>query len=322
MFGNVKKPMTKSATKNLMLSGAMAAFLMGLPVAAQATSINLAVAANFYGTTYGAGTSPLYDIIQKFQTAHPGYTVNVPQHGATTTLQAQITGGNTSQVDLFLAADMASPLAMQNTYATMVSGPAAAYGLGYAVFFSNTTAYNVSCGGSGTCGFTTSPGYTSIAIADPTLAPYGKAAQEILWNQFGIDVNNPPSGVTIHKYSSITNAFNAVVSHTDPVGFANLSALCYGGSYPTSAAGTNATAVGYNFDDVFNSPLTHYSRPVVMGLIEITYNTSRTTDQENEVQWLKTYLTDFTPQVSSTTTDSPAYANLKQYCYNAPNDYD
>ena len=72
------------------------------------TNINLAVASNFYG--FPPSNSAITDIINAFQMENPGYTVTVVDNGATSTLEEHIINGNMLGVDLFLAADTATPL--------------------------------------------------------------------------------------------------------------------------------------------------------------------------------------------------------------------
>jgi molybdate transport system substrate-binding protein len=77
-----------------------------------------------------------------------------------------------------------------------------------------------------------------VAIADPTLAPYGVAAQSVLIGRY--DLNQPLSNYGIVEYPNITAALNAVLAGTNPVGFVALSAICSSGSFPTTGTGTTA----------------------------------------------------------------------------------
>src|SRR5271156_7245199 len=72
------------------------------------TNINLAVASNFYGVP--PSNSAITDIITAFEAENPNWTVKVTDNGATATLAANIINGNKAKVDLFLAADTATPL--------------------------------------------------------------------------------------------------------------------------------------------------------------------------------------------------------------------
>ena len=101
--------MLSSNAKQLMLGAASAAILMSSSFAADAkTNINLAVASNFYGVP--PSNSAITDLINVFEMDNPNYTVTVVDNGATATLASRITSGNTLKVDLFLAADTATPL--------------------------------------------------------------------------------------------------------------------------------------------------------------------------------------------------------------------
>jgi ABC-type glycerol-3-phosphate transport system substrate-binding protein len=101
--------------KHWMLGVTSAAILVWFSFAAYAASdnakvnIKLAVASNFYGKP--PSNSAITDIINAFKRANPGYTVTVVDNGATSTLAAHIINGNKRGVDLFLAADTATPLA-------------------------------------------------------------------------------------------------------------------------------------------------------------------------------------------------------------------
>jgi ABC-type molybdate transport system substrate-binding protein len=104
---------------------------------------------------------------------------------------------------------------------------------------SNTPGVDLSCETS-TCGYDPNV-YSTVAIADPSLAPYGVAAQTVLTGRYGLV---PPlsSNSLVHEYPNITTTFNAVIAKTDPVGFVAMSAICSDGSYPTAGNGTSALA--------------------------------------------------------------------------------
>src|SRR5262249_61491641 len=73
----------------------------------ETTNINLAVASNFFGVP--PSNSAITDLINAFKSANPQYTVTVVDNGATATLASHIIDGNALKVDLFLAADTATP---------------------------------------------------------------------------------------------------------------------------------------------------------------------------------------------------------------------
>jgi molybdate transport system substrate-binding protein len=112
------------------------------------------------------------------------------------------------------------------------------YAQGVLALLSNTPGVDVSCDTSGTCGYDPKV-YSTVAIADPSLAPYGVAAQSVLIGRYDL---MPPlsSNPLVHEYPNITAAYDAVIAKTDPVGFVAMSAICSNGTYPTS--GTSALA--------------------------------------------------------------------------------
>ena len=201
-------------------------------------NINLAVASNFYGVP--PSNSAITDLISAFEALHPGYTVTVVDNGATATLEDNIINGNAAKVDLFLAADTATPqdllvnhFELAAPYNSSKSPPLYTfnYAGGILALLSNKQGVNLSCE-TGTCGY--SPAYSSVAIADPELAPYGVAAQSVLVGTYGL---TPPlsSNSNVHEYPNVTATFNAVIAQTDPVGFVALSAICSNGRYPPPA---------------------------------------------------------------------------------------
>jgi ABC-type molybdate transport system substrate-binding protein len=102
--------MFTSYAQQMMLGAASAALLMASPLEARSagkTNINLAVASNFYGVP--PSNSAITDLINAFEADNPTSTVTVVDNGATATLESHIINGNTLNVDLFLAADTATP---------------------------------------------------------------------------------------------------------------------------------------------------------------------------------------------------------------------
>src|SRR5208283_1491419 len=162
------------------------------------TNINLAVASNFYGNP--PSNSAITDIINAFEAENPSYTVTVVDNGATATLASNIINGNKAKVDLFLAADTATPLDLylnnfklvtpyntpndssnSSSYKSSFTPPLYIfnYATGVLAFLSNTPGVDVTCDAGGTCGYNSSK-YSTVAIADPSLAPYGVTAQTVL----------------------------------------------------------------------------------------------------------------------------------------------
>jgi molybdate transport system substrate-binding protein len=297
-------------TASTVLCSASLAFAWNEPA-----NINLAVASNFYGVP--PSNSAITDLINAFEAANPGYTVTVVDNGATSTLESNIINGNTAGVDLFLAADTATPQDLVVNHFELVapynsSRRPALYTFNYAggilALLSNTPGVNLSCG-RGTCGYSSS--YSSVAIADPELAPYGVAAQSVLIGTYGLAP--PLSGNShVHLYPNITATYNAVIAQTDPVGFVAMSAICSDGKYPTS--GTSALAYfPVQFSPEDPSVLTNSYNPLTQAGVAIRQR--RSNAQNVELNAFVEFLTNFT---SPPTADSPMTATLKKYCYSAP----
>jgi ABC-type molybdate transport system substrate-binding protein len=177
---------------------------------------------------------------------------------------------------------------------------------------SNAPGVDVSCDTGGTCGYDPKV-YSTVAIADPSLAPYGVAAQSVLIGQYGLQPplsNNP----LVHEYANITAAFDAVIAGADPVGFVAMSAICSSGSYPTSGNGTSALAY-FAIQSTSSTPpvLINNYNPLTQAGIAI--RRLRTLTQRAELAAFVDFLTDFT---SPPTPDSPMMTTLKKYCYSAP----
>jgi molybdate transport system substrate-binding protein len=185
------------------------------------------------------------------------------------------------------------------------------YAQGVLAFLSNTPGVDVTCATGGTCGYNTS--YSSVAIANPSLAPYGVAAQSVLIGRYGLE---PPlsSNSLVHEYPNITLTFNAVIAGTDPVGFVALSAICSNGEFPTPGNGTSALPY-------FTSETSTTTPPVIINNYNpltqagISIRNRRTPAQNDELEAFVAFLTDFT---SPPTPDSPIITTLKKYCYSAP----
>jgi len=288
------------------------------PHGAKKANINLAVASNFYGVL--PSNSPITDLINAFEMDNPGYTVTVVDNGATATLESNIINGNSRRVDLFLAADTATPLDLLTNHFLLVTPynntffPALYtfnYATGVLAFLGNTPGVDVSCDTGGTCGYD-SKVYSTVAIADPSLAPYGVAAQTVLTGRYGLEAplsNNP----LVHEYSNITAAFNAVIAGTDPVGFVAMSAICSQGSYPTAGNGTSALA--YFSIDSGPTPGTLVNNYNPLTQAGIAIRNRRTPAQNAELEAFVAFLTDFT---TSPSPDSPMITTLKKFCYSAP----
>ena len=319
--------MLSSYAKQWLLGATLVAILMASSFAAHAddtkyrphekTNINLAVASNFYGVP--PSNSAITDLINAFERANPHYTVTVVDNGATATLASHIISGNTLKVDLFLAADTATPLDLLTNHFSLVAPYNASftpplytfnYATGILALLSNTPGVDLSCE-TGTCGYDPNV-YSTVAIADPSLAPYGVAAQTVLTGRYDL---TPPlsSNPLVHEYPNITATFNAVIAKTDPVGFVAMSAICSDGHYPTPGNGTSAVAYFSIGSGATPGFLTNNYNPLTQAGIAI--RNDRTPFQNIELEDFVAFLTDFT---TSPSTDSSMMATLKKYCYNAP----
>jgi len=314
--------MFSSNAKQWILSAASVALVMVSSCVAHAqdtpdekTNINLAVASNFYGVP--PDNSAITDLINAFESANPQYTVTVVDNGATGTLASHIIDGNERKVDLFLAADTATPFDLLTNHFDLVAPYNSSltpplftftYATGILALLSNTPGVDLSCE-TGTCGYDPNV-YATVAIADPDLAPFGVAAQTVLTGRYGL---TPPlsSNSLVHEYANITATLDAVLDQLDPVGFVALAAICSNGSYPTS--GTSALAY-FPIESTPNpSVLINNYKPITQGGIAI--RNDRTAAQDAALEAFVTFLTDFT---TSPETDSPMITTLKKYCYSAP----
>jgi ABC-type molybdate transport system substrate-binding protein len=102
MSSGQNQRMMGAISASILMCSSFAAFASDEPA-----NINLGVASNFYGVP--PSNSAITDLISAFQALNPGWTVTVVDNGATATLESNIINGNTAGVDLFLAADTATP---------------------------------------------------------------------------------------------------------------------------------------------------------------------------------------------------------------------
>jgi ABC-type molybdate transport system substrate-binding protein len=221
-----------------------------------------------------------------------------------------------------LAANTATPLDLLTnhfdlvtTYNNSVTPPLYIfnYAQGILALLSNTPNVDLSCD-NGTCGYDPSI-FSTVAIADPSLAPYGVAAQTVLTGRYGLI---PPlsSNGRVHEYPNITATFNAVIARMDPVGFVAMSAICSNGSFPTPGNGTSALAY-FTIESSPTSPsvLINNYNPLTQAGIAVKNPHGRTPAQNTELEAFVAFLTDFT---TSPSPDSPMIMTLKKFCYSAP----
>ena len=207
-------------TKNTNLLSAAAALLIALTMAPlSAQTISIGVAANF--------ATPLMSIITAFRLAHDDtdYTISLTS-AATGVLQSAITtGGATGPYDLFLAANQAAPLALSNSSSTLYGTPFT-YAKGSLMLWSPTGA-DVSAG-------LPLPLAQNLTLADPTTAPYGLAAKQVLSNVYGITL--PHDYVTVG--SNIDATYLSIKNGVYPMGFIAKSQICTNGAITPNTPGT------------------------------------------------------------------------------------
>jgi molybdate transport system substrate-binding protein len=233
----------------------MKAFIVGavlgvLPITAHAQTITIkvAAAANL--------TGPLANLINDFQALHSTFRVNAT-YDSSGFLESQINGTcpgcspsspNVPGYDLFLAADTEHPLDLINHHSSLVApyNPATPskflinYVVGGLELYSNTPGVNVMSG--------LPSGWTSVAIATPSAAPYGLAAQQVLKNVYGV-ATLPDTRV--HEYSNITttyDAVNGVLSNppTELYGFVARSQICTHGDTVPVFSGQSHQSIAAN----------------------------------------------------------------------------
>jgi molybdate transport system substrate-binding protein len=313
--------------KRLMQGVAAASILMSPTLAGAQTNINLAVASNFFGIP--PNNSAITDIINAFQAENPGDTVTVTDNGATATLEANIINGNINNVDLFLAADTETPQDLLINHFDLVapynnSMTPALYTFNYAqgvlALLTNTPWINLSCSPGGTCGYNPNI-FSTVGIADPSLAPYGVASQSVLTGRYGLA---PPLCMSatsngnpkVHQpcYPNITASLNAVLNREVPVGFVAMSAICSNGQFPTAGNGTSAFAY-FPIESTNTTPPTIINNYNPLTQAGVPINHTRSAAQNAELQAFVAFLTNFT---QPPTLDSPMMTTLKKFCYSAP----
>lgn len=211
-------------------------------VSAQAT-IKVAVAANFKDT--------LTTLISAYQASGATYadsTFTVTS-GATGDFQSAISsglaGGTGTPYDLFLSANQAAPVALRGSYPAYVGVPFF-YAEGKLVLWSK---YGPNVSTAGSAGFPSPSAYTyaggQVAIANPSTAPYGAAAQQVLSRVAGITYPGGSYDSIFTQYSTIGLTYSGVAASTSAstypdMGFIAKSQICDGtsGSIKSGLTGT------------------------------------------------------------------------------------
>lgn len=263
------------------LAFGVAAAVVTLCSSAQAANIKVGVAANFT-TTLGA-------IISQYQLQFPADTVSYTAD-STTNLRNQISSGNAPGYDLFLSADQAAPSFLLTNFPSTVIGPAFLYARGALELWSKT--FNVTAGLPSNTQLQTSP----VAIADPTKAPYGVAAQQVLAT-YGITL--PDSKVV--QYANIALTYQAVNQGQRLYGFIAKSSIC------TKPASTEIfTPNTFHHSYAFNDPVHGYSEILQNGI------------KVNRAGRSAAQTTTLTNFVNFLLTSTQAKAKIQYYCYRLP----
>ncbi len=279
-----------------MFGSKMKNFIIGASIGLQAmcssayatTNIKIGVAANFSNT--------LNAIISSFQNYYngSGYTFTITVDATTNLKNAIIAGGATGPYDLFLSADYAAPEALYTSYGSLVVGSPFEYAIGSLELYSGpVNTVNISAG-------LPYPLTTNLVIADPTKAPYGLAASQVLASSpWGI--TTIPSGY-VYTRPNINATYSAVQAGTYAYGFVAKSAICqyYSGS-EHYVAGT------YHYEYLYNNASHPYSQIKQYG-IEIAL--TRTAAQNTELSNFVNFLTGVGTTLGT--------AIIQKYCYMLP----
>ncbi|WP_157234754.1 substrate-binding domain-containing protein [Methylosinus sp. LW4] len=284
-----------SITKFTKLTSAVFAAVLTSYSSANATTIAIYTAANFNGT--------LSALISKYQATIDATAAFTVTSGATATLESNIISlGNTGtgQADLFFSADASHAEAVENYNSpnhTLVvpytSSPLQyswRYAQGYLVLWSNN--------GTNVSGGLPNPFNANFVIADPTTAPYGTAAQQLMSGSPWYYSSTIPGGY-VHTASTIGTTFTAVQNGTYAYGFVAASQVC---TYDPNTSTKTYTNGGSNGAYPYNSG---YS-DIIQKAVKIN-RTTRTTAESN-------LLDDFVSFLSST----DAQNIILSYCYTIP----
>lgn len=171
--------------------------------ASRADEIRIAVASNFINT--------MEAIVSRFE-QQTGHRVIVAT-GSTGKHYAQIVNG--APFDAFFAADVERPQLLENK-GLIVAGSRFTYAIGRLVLWSPRENY-VDINGEALA----NDNYQHLAIANPKLAPYGKAAQQVLENK-GLW---QPLQTRLVRGENIGQTFHFVMSGNAQLGFVALSQI-------------------------------------------------------------------------------------------------
>lgn len=266
--------MFRSKLKSAAAATAAALALTLASSSASATTIKIGVAANFFAT--------LQKITAAYTLSHPGETFTI-SWDSTGNLKANIiAGGTAGPYDLFLSADKSTPDSLVLNNPTIVIAPDFKYAIGSLILWSNTAGVNLSGG-------LPYPLTQDFVIADPTKAPYGLAATQVLSSSPWLIPTSTvyPSG-HVKIQPNIIATYNSVKAKTYPYGFINLSAVCTQNVTTGVQTITAPSSTSYK-QYLYNDPLHPYTQILQYGLkIQRTARTAAETTQLNN---FVTYLT-------------------------------
>lgn len=217
MSGSLILPTVAGRLKGLharaLLGAVFALAQAGLPGAALADNVNIAVAANF--------TAPMKNLVAQFEkgTAHK-VAVSL---GATGKFYAQIKTG--APFDVFLSADGETPARLEKE-GNAVTGSRFTYAVGRLALWSATPGFVDAQGEvlkSGT--------FANIALASPKLAPYGAAAVQTMI-RLGLLAVLEPKFV---QGESIGQAYSFVATGNAALGFVALAQVFEDGKIKTGS---------------------------------------------------------------------------------------
>lgn len=233
--------MANLSVKKIALGISASALMLGAaPVWAQ--NVNVAVAANFQGA--------LTQLLSAYSISglpNSGTTFTVTS-GATGDFQTAIgnalsTSGGTTPYDLFFAADDTTPAALRTSYPSVVQTPFR-YAEGKLILWSK---FGPNVSASGSAGFTNPASYAyangQVAIANPTTAPYGTAAKQVLARVNAITYPGGAYDAKFTQYSTIGTTYTALNASTSAttypnIGFVAKSQVCNGSGAVRSLTGT------------------------------------------------------------------------------------
>lgn len=197
-----------------MLRGFLLSCLLLATTAARAAEVSVAVAANF--------AAPMREIVQAFEhkTGHKA----VVALGSTGRFYAQIRNG--APFHLLLAADGETPARLEKE-GFAAPGMRFTYATGRLVLWSATPGLVDARGDVLRRG-----NFRRLAIADPKLAPYGRAAMEAL-DKLGLTASLQPRLV---QGESIAQAYQFVATGNAPLGFVALSQVMADGRIDKGSA--------------------------------------------------------------------------------------